>query len=137
MSERKSCLPSGRREHYVVHLSSGAHLASSRLYVHVFTCLHLVHSATETTRLSGSVGLMPVSGEVPLKGRKVGRPHRTYVYFPLTRSAYILVLTDMCAVGLRQVRAPPGTFNTIIRVRASCSYVWYSYPCFFTLCNGA
>jgi hypothetical protein len=101
-SERKSCSPSGRREHHVVHSSSEPHSFSSDLYVHVFTSHHFVHSATETTRLSGSVGLIPISGKVPLKGRKVGCPHRTYVYFPLTRSAYFLVLKDMCGVGLRQ-----------------------------------
>jgi hypothetical protein len=45
---------------------------------------------------------MPISGKVLLKGRKVGCPYRTYGYFPLTRSAYFLVLKNMRAVGLRQ-----------------------------------
>jgi hypothetical protein len=125
ISERNGWSSSGRQELHVVHSSSGAHPSSSHLYlyVHVFTNYRLVHSDTETTRLSGSVGLISIRGKITSKGRKVGRPHRAYVCFPRTQSAHILVLTEMCAVGLKQVRARQAHLNTT-SVGASCSQMW-------------
>jgi hypothetical protein len=70
-------------------LQLSAHSSSSHLHIRAFAGHHLVHSASKQ-HVCRDLWINTDKRE----GRKVERPHRTYVYYPLTRSAHILVLTD-------------------------------------------